>query len=104
MSLEAVKQVTEAEAQGKLQKAQAAQEAKRLLAEAEKAGRQALQEAQAQAEAEARRMIAGAEESASGEMAQIRAQGAADAEQLRKQAKGRLEEAASLIVRKVVDA
>lgn len=104
MSLEAVKQVTQAEEQGKAEKAKAAQEAKRLVAGAEKAGRQAVLDARANAEAEVRQMIAEAEQSASGDMAQIRAKAAADAQQLRKQAEGRLEEAASLIVRKVVDA
>ena len=61
-------------------------------------------DAQAKAEAEVRQMIAEAEQSASGDMARIREKAAADADQLRKQAEGRLEEAASLIVRKVVDA
>lgn len=104
MSLEAVKQVTQAEEQGRAQKAQATQDAKRLISEAEKAGRQAVLDAQTKAEAEIRRMIAEAEQSASGDTVQIRKASAADADKLRKQAEGRLEEAASLIVRKVVDA
>ncbi len=40
MSLEAVKQVTEAEELGRQKKAQAQQDARRLVAEAEKAGQQ----------------------------------------------------------------
>lgn len=104
MSLEAVKQVTQAEEQGRVQKVQATQDAKRLIAEAEKAGRQAVLDARAKAEAEVREMMAAAEQSASVDVAEVAAKAAADAQQLRTQAEGRLEEAASLIVRKVVDA
>lgn len=104
MSLEAVKQVTQAEEQGRAAKAQAAQEAKRLIAEAEKAGRQTVQDAQAEAAAQVRQLMAEAEQVASGETAQVRAQARADADRLRIQAEGRLEQAAALIVGKVVDA
>ncbi len=104
MSLEAVKQVTLAEEQGRTEKAQAAQEAKSLIAEAERIGRQAVQDAQTGGDALAKQMLAQAEENAADEIARIRAQAVADADKLRSRAEGRLEEAASLIVRKVVDA
>lgn len=104
MSLEAVKQVTLTEEQGRAQKAEAVQEAKRLVAEAEKAGRQLLLDAETKAAAEVKAMLAQAEQVASDDTAKVEAKAAADAKQLRSKAEGRLEEAASLIVRKVVDA
>lgn len=104
MSLEAVKQVTMTEEQARAQKAEAVQEAKRLVAEAEKVGRQILLDAQTKAAAEVKALIAQAEQAASDDAAKVEAQAAADAQQLRSKAEGRLEEAASLIVRKVVDA
>ena len=104
MSLEAVKQVTDAEQLSKERKAQAVLDAKQLVATAEKAGVQAVAEAKKQAEAKVKELLAQAEQSAAGEVADIRKQADADCAALRTKAEGRLEEAASLIVRKVVDA
>ena len=104
MSLEAVKQVAEAEQLSKERRAQAALDAKKLLADAEKAGQQAVADAKKQAEAQARELVAKAEQDAAGDAARIKEQTDADCAALRSKAEGRLEEAASLIVRKVVDA
>ena len=52
MSLEAMKQVTEAEEANRARRAEAQAEAKRLVAEAERAGKARLAEARAQAEAQ----------------------------------------------------
>lgn len=57
-----------------------------------------------QAEAEAKALLAKAEQDAAGDAAGIEKQADADCAALRAKAEGRLEEAASLIVRKVVDA
>ena len=57
-----------------------------------------------QAQAKAAQLLAAAETAAADDTAQIHTQALADADRLRSQAEGRLEEAASLIVRKVVDA
>lgn len=104
MSLEAVKQVTEAEEAAKQQKLQAQQDARRLVAEAEKAGEQLVLRAGEQAKAESAAMLRGAEDAAAEDTAKVHAEALADADRLRAKAEGRLEEAASLIVRRVVDA
>ena len=104
MSLEAVKRVTEAEQLSKDRKAQAVLDAKQLVADAEKAGQQAVADAKKQAEARVKELLAKAEQDAAGEVADIRKQAEADCAALRTKAEGRLEDAASLIVRKVVDA
>lgn len=104
MSLEAVKQVTDAEQLSKERKAQAAADARQLVADAEQAGQQAVAEAKKQAEARVKELLAKAEQDAAGEVADIRKQAEADCAALRTKAEGRLEDAASLIVRKVVDA
>ena len=80
MSLEAMKQVTEAEEANRARRAEAQAEAKRLVAEAERAGKARLAEARAQAEAQARKSC----------------------DALRAQAEARLADAAESIVRRVV--
>ena len=82
MSLEAMKQVTEAEEANRARRAEAQAEAKRLVAEAERAGK-----------AEAK-----AAEHASEVMAQTRK----SCDALRAQAEARLADAAESIVRRVV--
>jgi V/A-type H+-transporting ATPase subunit G/H len=104
MSLEAVKQVTDAEQLSKERKAQAAVDAKQVIASAEQAGQKAVADAKKQAEAKVQELLAQAEQAAAGEVADIRKQADADCAALRTKAEGRLEDAASLIVRKVVDA
>ena len=66
MSLEAMKQVTEAEEANRARRAEAQAEAKRLVAEAERAGKARLAEARAQAEAQARELMRQAEAFVSG--------------------------------------
>ena len=104
MSLEAVKQVAEAERISKERRVQAALDAKKLVADAENAGPQAVAESKNLAEAQAKNLLAKAEQDAAGDAARIKKQADADCAALRSKAEGRLEEAASLIVRKVVDA
>lgn len=58
MSLEAVKQVAEAERISKERRVQAALDAKKLVADAEKAGQQAVAESKNLAEAQAKTMLA----------------------------------------------
>ena len=58
MSLEAMKQVTEAEQTTRAQKAEAEAQAKRLVAEAERDGKAALAQARADAEARSRNCCA----------------------------------------------
>ena len=61
MSLEAIQKVTEAEQAARERRAEAAEEAKRIVAGAERAGRQLVQDQRAKAEQEARSMLAAAE-------------------------------------------
>ena len=63
MSLEAIKQVTQAEQANQARKIEAQAQAKRLVAEAERAGRARLEQARAQAEEQARALLKEAEES-----------------------------------------
>lgn len=104
MALEAVKLVAQAEQQSKDRKAEAALEAKKRLADAEKAGMDALATTKKQADAKVKELLAQADKDAAEDATKIKQQADADCAALRTNAKKRLEEAASLIVRKVVDA
>jgi len=102
MSLEAMKQVTEAEEANRARRAEAQAEAKRLVAEAERAGKARLAEARAQAEAQARELMrqGGGQEGATA--GGVRPQTRKSCDALRAQAEARLADAAESIVRRVV--
>lgn len=102
MSLEAIKQVTEAEEVNRTKKAQAQAEAKRLVAEAERAGKARLAEARAKAEEQVRGYLKQAEETAAKHAAEVTAQTQTSCDALRAKAEGRLADAAASIVRRVV--
>lgn len=102
MSLEAIKQVTEAELTHKQRKAEAQAEAKRTVAEAERAGKARLAEARAQAEAQVRAFMKQAEETAAKHAAQVNGETQKTCDALRSKAEGRLAQAAESIVRRVV--
>jgi vacuolar-type H+-ATPase subunit H len=104
MSLEAVKQVTAAEEQARLSKLAAQQDARKLIADAEKAGRSALEQAKAEANETVASMLAQAEQRAGVRTSEIIHQAEGSCDQLRAQAQARLEQAASLIVERVVNA
>lgn len=102
MSLEAIKQVAQTEAETKQRKADAAAAAKKLIADAERAGQETLRSARAEAEAKTKELMAQAEERAAIRTAEIAAQSKQECAALRSAAEGKLEEAAALIVRRVV--
>ena len=102
MSLEAMKQVTEAEQANRAQKAEAQAEAKRLVAEAERAGRAHLVQARSQAEAQVREWMKQAEEQAAVHAGEVNAQTQSACDALRAKAEARLADAAESIVRRVV--
>lgn len=104
MSLEAVKTVTLAEQEAKERKAQAAVDARKLVAQAEKAGAQTVADAQARGRSESAGELAQAEARAAEYLAQVIRDTEGTCDELRAQAQGRLEQAADLIVRRVVDA
>lgn len=101
MSLEAIQKVTQTEQAVREQKARAADEAKRIVAEAERAGRQLVADARAQAEEVVKTMLAEAEAKAGERSAQTLADNAAQCEALKQAARGRLDQAAALIVGRV---
>lgn len=103
MALEAIKKVAETEQVSSQRKAEAAQNAKKLVAEAEKAGQEMILGVRREAEVKSRELMTEAEQKAA-----VGAKGvAADMEKtcnaLRQKAEGRLEDAAALIVRRVVN-
>lgn len=103
MSLEAIKQVTETEQQGQQRKAEAAAAAKKAVADAERAGQAALEEARTQAEAQVSAFMKEAEERASKHTQQVLAETGKSCDALRKAAEGRMKQAAALIVGRVVN-
>ena len=118
MSLEAIKKVAQTEAETKQRKAEAAVTAKKLVADAEQAGNESLRKAQripadmrhlealrkarTEAEAKSRELLAKAEERAAVRTAEIAAQSKQECAALCSAAESKLEEAAALIVRRVV--
>jgi len=102
MSLEAIKQVAQTEAETKQRKAEAVAAAKKLVADAERAGKEALHAACAQAETNAKELLVQAEERAAVRAAEIATQSKQDCADLCSAAENKLDEAAALIVRRVV--
>lgn len=103
MSLEAIKKVNETEQGAQARKAEAAANAKKLTADAEKAGRERLEAQRAKAESDAREAMARAEAKAAAHSEEALAAARKECEALRKSARGRLDQAAELIVRRVVN-
>ena len=101
-ALDAIKKVTQAEAESKQRKAEAIAAAKKLVAQAEQEGKQTLQNACAAAEAQAKEFMVRAEERAAARAAEIAAQSERDCAALCSAAETKLDEAAALIVRRVV--
>ena len=101
MSLEAIQKVTEAEQAARERRAEAAEEAMGFVADAERAGRQLVQDQRAKAEQEARSMLADAEAQAEKKAEQTLADHAARCEALKQDARKRLDKAAALIVGRV---
>ena len=100
MSLEAIQKVTEAEQAARERRAEAA-EAKHIVADAERAGRQLVQDRRAQAEQEAKAMLAEAEVQAEKKAERTRADNDAACEALKQGARKHLDKAAALIVGRV---
>lgn len=101
MSFDAIQRVTEAEQNSRSRKAEATAEAKRITAEADRLGRQAVAEARAQAEAQAKAMMAEAEARAGRSTERTLAENARACAALKERARPNLDRAADLIVEKV---
>ena len=102
MSLEAMKQITAAEQAAKERRAAAEAEARRLTAEAEKAGQALLQKTRTDAEAQGKAGLAAAEEREAARAAEIAQAAEQESARQRKQAEARMDAAAELIVERVV--
>lgn len=103
MSLEAIHQITESEQAAQACRAEAEAEAKRLAAEAQQSGRERLEAARAAAEAEAAGLLTQAEAQGAAREEELLAENQRERDALAAQAKERLDLAAELIVRRVVN-
>ena len=102
LSLEVIRQITEAEKSWEQRKAEAVQAAKRSAAEAEKAGQAMLEQARSDAEAKVKAALADAEAQAAEEAQAVQDETVRSCNALKAAAEQRLEQAAQLIVRRVV--
>lgn len=101
MSFEAIQKVTETEQANRAKKAEAAAEAKRIVGEAERMGKQLVTQARADADGKVKAMLAEAEARAADRSRQILADNDAACAALKQDAQSRLEQAADLIVGRV---
>lgn len=103
MSFQDIQKVTETEQNTRAQKAEAQAEAKRIVAAAQKAGAARVEQARNEAQARAKELMAQAEALAAEQTEQTLAANAEACRAMRRQAETRLDQAADLIVRRVVN-
>ena len=101
MAFEAIQKVTQTEEEQRRQKVEAAAEAKKIVAQAQRAGKELVAKARAEAEEKVKAMMAQAEELAAQQTRQVLEGNAVACEALKQEARGRLEQAADLIVGRV---
>ena len=102
MSLDAIKKVTETEQLSQQRRIEAATAAKKLVADAERDGVKLVEAAQNRAVGEARTMMAEAEKKAAEYAAKAKADTERDCVELRRAAERRLDDAATLIMERIV--
>lgn len=102
MAMDAIKKVTETEQDFQKRREAAAAEGKQQVAQAQKDGRRIVEEARQTAEAQVRQMMADADGKAAQKAQEIMAAAQKDCEGLKQQARTHLDQAAALIVEKVV--
>lgn len=103
MSLEALQKVTQTEQSGQNRKAEAAAAAKKLTADARRAGEALLEQTRKEGEAENKALMQQAEERAAQAAAELLDETKAKAGAMCQAAEGKLDAAADLIVRRVVN-
>lgn len=103
MSTDAIQQVTDSERQAREIRTQAQAEAQNLLAEARKSAQAAQAEARKAAQEQVRQRLGQAEVRAGKESEKVLAEFDADCQALKDRAAERLNKAAALIVRRVVE-
>ena len=102
MSFEAIKGISDAEVLCKAQIAEAEAKAKQMLADAESVGKAALDAAAARADSELKALKEKAEKQTAEKTAALDDEIRAEAEQLRTAAEQKLEDAAALVVERIV--
>lgn len=102
MSLEGVKRIVEMEKLSQKRKEEAEQTAKRLIAEAEKEGSGHLEVARWEAEMKVKKLMTAIEQKSAENSAKFRAETDRQCEQIKEEARKYLDDAAELIVRRVV--
>ena len=103
MSLDAVKQVTEAETANRERIAAAQAQARRLVADAERGGAALLKKTRDEAVEQGKMLLHDAEKRGREQAAEIARNAKVDAEELRKRAERRMEAAADWIVGRIVE-
>jgi V/A-type H+-transporting ATPase subunit G/H len=103
LSLEAIKQVTDAEQACAQRKTEALQAAKRTVADAERAGQALLEARRSEAQTQVKAMMAKAEKEAAVQAQQVQADTQRSCDALKASAETKLDEAAQRIVRRVVN-
>ena len=101
MAFEAIQKVTQTEESSRSQKAEAAAQAKKIVSDAQRAGKALVVQARAEAEEKVKAMMAQAEELAAQQSRQVLEGNAVACEALKQEARGRLDRAADLIVGRV---
>ena len=102
MSMEAIRKVTEIEEQSRAEKAEAEARVKKALTEAEREGSAQLQKARREAAEKGKELLRLAEERAAKAAADTARHAASESAALRREAKRRLDQAAEMIVGRVV--
>lgn len=101
MAFEAIQKVTRTEEASRNQKAEAAAQAKRIVSDAQRAGKALVAEARGQAQEKVKAMMAQAEELAAQQTREVLEGNAVACEAMKKQARAHLDQAADLIVGRV---
>jgi len=102
MSFEVIERVTQIEREGQERRAAAEAEARNIVSEAKREGLACVQQVRDAAAEQGKKLLQAAEARAEGRTAEIRKEAETNADALRTTAAGRLEEAAELIVGRVV--
>ena len=102
MSFEAIKGISDAEAQGKTMIAEAEAKARQMLADAEAAGKAALEAAKSRADSELKVLREKAEKQTAEKTAALDSEILAEADRLRRTAEQKLKDAAALVVERIV--
>lgn len=103
MSIEAIQQVTQAEASAQEKKAAAYAQAKQMVKEAERAGQTLLEQTRQDAEKKNREAMTAAEQNAAVRAKKVLSDNAGVCKQLCSAAESRLDAAAALIVKRIVN-